>query len=120
MIKRIRDLREDADLTQKEVGIKLNMSQSQYQKYESGFVTPSINVLLSIAELYDVSLDYLLNRTNYKKVVQAETMRSKNNRLISYYNRLSLEDQDYIMGKMVELYKEKDTSKKGKSERHTG
>lgn len=120
MIKRIRDLREDADLTQKEVGEKLNMSQSQYQKYESGLVTPSINILLSIAELYDVSLDYLLNRTNYKKVVQSEAMRSRNNRLMNYYNRLSLEDQDYVMGKMIELYRSNETRKKGATKKDIG
>lgn len=120
MLKRIRDLREDSDLTQKEVGKQLNMSQSQYQKYESGLVTPPISILMAIAEFYDVSLDYLLGRTNYKKVVQAETMSLKNNRLTEYFNRLSLEDQDFIMGKMVELYREKESGKKPNNKKNIG
>jgi len=111
MHNRIRNLRETNNYRQIDVAEKLNMSQQQYQKYESGVVTPSINILVSIADLYDVSIDYLLGRTNYKKVVQIEVMNAKNSRLTDYYNRLSVEDQDYIMGKMVELYREKDSAK---------
>ena len=71
MHKRIRDLREANNYRQIDIAEKLNMSQQQYQKYESGIVTPSINILVSIADLYNVSVDFLLGRTNYKKVVQS-------------------------------------------------
>lgn len=70
---------------------------------------------MAIADLYNVSVNYLLGRTNYKKVVQPDIMSSKNSRLTDYYNRLSLENQDYIMGKMVELYREQNTRKKEKN-----
>lgn len=120
MHKRIRDLREANNYRQIDIAEKLNMSQQQYQKYESGIVTPSINILVSIADLYNVSVDFLLGRTNYKKVVQAEIMSTKNSKLTEYYNRLSLEDQDYIMGKMVELHREHETKKKRNSKRNIG
>lgn len=120
MHKRIRDLRENNNYRQIDVAEKLNMSQQQYQKYESGIVTPSINILLSIADLYDVSIDYLLGRTDYKKVVQLEIMNAKNSKLTNYYNRLSVEDQDFIMGKMVELYRERESGKKPNNRKITG
>lgn len=106
MLKRIRDLREDSDFTQTQLGQKLNMSQSQYQKYESGLRTPPIDILIQLANIYGVSLDYIVERTNYKKVVTTEIMNQKNNQLIEYYSRLSSENQAFILGKMVELYRE--------------
>ncbi|MDE6759581.1 MAG: helix-turn-helix domain-containing protein [Lachnospiraceae bacterium] len=106
MLKRIRNLREDSDLTQVEMGQKLNMSQSQYQKYESGLRTPPIDILIQLTDIYGVSLDYIAERTNAKKVTQSELASAKYNRLLEYYSRLSLEDQDFIMGKMVELHRE--------------
>ncbi len=107
MHERIRDLRESNNYRQIDVAKKLNMSQQQYQKYESGNVTPSITILVAIADLYSVSIDYLLGRTNYMHLVTPEMMASKNKRLNDYFNRLSIEDQDYVLGKMIELYKDK-------------
>ena len=77
MLKRIRNLREDSDLTQVEIGQKLNMSQSQYQKYESGLRTPPIDILIQLADIYGVSLDYIAERTNAKKVTQSELASAK-------------------------------------------
>ncbi len=120
MHKRIRDLRESNNYRQIDIAKKLNMSQQQYQKYESGIVTPSVNILVSMADLYDVSVDFLLGRTNYKKVVQPEMINTKNGRLTEYYNRLSIEDQDFIIGKMVELHRENESRKKISSRKNIG
>ena len=64
---RIRDLREDADLTQKEVGAAINVPQRTYAYYESGqrMIPPA--VLCALADFYHVSVDYLLGRTDEKK-----------------------------------------------------
>lgn len=64
MYQRIRDLREDHDLTQKEVAHILSCSQRVYSDYERGKVDPSTTVLIKLADYYNVSVDYLLNRTN--------------------------------------------------------
>ena len=63
---RIRALREDADLTQEKIGRAINVPQRTYAYYESGqrMVPPS--VLCAFADYYDVSVDYLLGRTNEK------------------------------------------------------
>ena len=64
MYKRIRDLREDNDLTQKKMGEYLMCSQRVYSNYERGDIDIPTSVLIKIADLYDVSTDYLLNRTD--------------------------------------------------------
>ena len=64
MYPRLKDMRSDAKLTQKEVAAKLNMSQTGYSKYETGENdVPSI-VLIKLAKLYETSVDYLLGLTN--------------------------------------------------------
>lgn len=60
MYKRIRDLREDKDLSQKEIAALLNISQSTYSRYESGFLDIPSEILISLSKLYGVSTDYIL------------------------------------------------------------
>lgn len=67
-IKRIKNLREDNDLFQKEIADILNITQQQYSLYETGIRDIPIELLLKLADYYNVSLDYLLNRTNNKKI----------------------------------------------------
>lgn len=62
--KRIRDLREDADLTQRQVAAFLQMSQPQYFRYEQGYRDIPTDILIALAELYKTSTDYILGRTN--------------------------------------------------------
>ncbi len=66
MYRRIRDLREDRDLTQKQVAQLLGMSQTGYSKYETGENDIPTAVLLKLADLYQTSTDYLLGRTDKK------------------------------------------------------
>ena len=58
--KRIRDLREDRDLTQKEVAKALSCSQQVYSNYELGQRDIPTDILIKLAKLYDVSTDYIL------------------------------------------------------------
>ena len=60
MYKRIRDLRENKDLSQKEIAALLNISQSTYSRYESGFLDIPSEILISLSKLYGVSTDYIL------------------------------------------------------------
>lgn len=64
--KRIKDLREDHDLTQKQVAEILQTSQSYYAQYENGHRQITIDRLVTLADYYGVSLDYLAGRTNEK------------------------------------------------------
>ncbi len=62
--RRIRDLREDHDLTQKEVAAFLGMKQPQYFRYEQGYRDLPTDLLIRLADLYKTSTDYILGRTN--------------------------------------------------------
>lgn len=66
MYSRIRDLREDRDLTQKQVAQMLGMSQTGYSKYETGENDIPTAVLLKLADFYQTTTDYLLGRTDKK------------------------------------------------------
>ncbi len=63
---RVRALREDADLTQQKIGEAINIPQRTYAYYESGERMIPPTVLCSIADFYQVSVDYILERTNNK------------------------------------------------------
>lgn len=68
MYERIRELREDKDMTQKQMGKILSCSQRIYSNYERGEVDIPTEILIKLAEYHQVSVDYLLNRTNNKKI----------------------------------------------------
>lgn len=64
---RIRDLREDKDLTQDDISKILNISQVAYSYYELGKRGIPIELLSKLADFYNTSVDYLIGRTNNKK-----------------------------------------------------
>ena len=66
MYKRIRDLREDKDLTQRQIAEFLGMSQTGYSKYETGENDIPTGILIKLADYYNTSVDYLLGRTDRK------------------------------------------------------
>ncbi len=68
LYRRIRDLREDRDLSQEKVGLAINLPQRTYAYYESGQRMIPPHVLCALADFYDVSVDYLLERTDRKEV----------------------------------------------------
>lgn len=68
----IRNLREDNDKLQIELAAYLNVKQTTYSKYELGKINIPVEVLIKLADFYDVSLDYLVGRTKIKKITDAE------------------------------------------------
>ena len=67
MYPRIRDLREDHDLSQTQVASMLGMSQTGYSKYETGENDIPTTVLIKLARFYKTSIDYLLGETSQKQ-----------------------------------------------------
>jgi len=63
---RIRDLREDNDLTQTDIAKILNISQRAYSRYENGERNIPTEALSILADTYNTSVDYIINRTNIK------------------------------------------------------
>ena len=64
--KRIRDLREDKDLTQKQLAEYLNVSQKSYSRYERGERTIDPEILSKLAIFHETTVDYLIERTDDK------------------------------------------------------
>lgn len=64
--KNIRSIREDNDVTQKQMAELLNVSQNTYSQYETGKIEWTASTLIKIADYFDVSVDYLLDRTKDK------------------------------------------------------
>ena len=64
---RIRDLREDNELTQEYMGKILNVSQRTYSRYENDERAIPIEILSKLADHYGTSVDYIIERTNQKK-----------------------------------------------------
>lgn len=61
---RLRDLREDHDMSQREVAEFLGMKQPQYNRYERGLRDIPTDILIRLAQLYNTTTDYILGRTN--------------------------------------------------------
>ena len=67
MYSRIRDLREDKDLSQTKLAAYIGMSQTGYSKYETGENDIPTNILIKLAQLHKTSVDYLLGLTDEKE-----------------------------------------------------
>ena len=64
--KRLKDLREDNDILQKDIAKELGISQQYYSQYELGKYTMPVELLIKLAQKYKVSLDYIVGLTNNK------------------------------------------------------
>lgn len=67
-LKRIKDLREDNDLSQEALAKQLHISQRVYSHYETGTRKIPLEIVIDLADFYDCSIDYLVSRTNKKEV----------------------------------------------------
>lgn len=70
LYQRIRDLREDKDLTQQKMGEILSCSQRVYSNYERGELDIPTEILIKLADFHNVSVDYILNRTDKKEMIK--------------------------------------------------
>lgn len=109
---RLRELREDRDLKQRDVAKDLFISNKVLSSYERNIAFPSIDTFKKICEYYNVSADYLLQIEVKKEEEPAEdtsqlvALTPHQARLLSYYERLNTENQDAVRGLMVLYYKE--------------
>ena len=64
----LRNIREDRDIKQKDIARFLNVSQNTYSQYETGIISLTAEVLIKLSDYYNVSIDYLLDRTNHPDI----------------------------------------------------
>lgn len=96
--KRLRILR--GDRTQQEIGKKLGISRARYSHYETDHVQPDHELLYKIADVFEVSIDYLLGRDS---VGAAEGLTEEEVKIIEGLRRLSDKDREYITGLVERL-----------------
>ena len=74
---RLRDLREDADLTQSQLVKLLQMPKTTYTNYEQGKREPPFSLIIRLAKLYNVSIDYIAGLTSRPKPLSCEKIPPK-------------------------------------------
>jgi transcriptional regulator with XRE-family HTH domain len=137
---RLKELRLEKNWTQQQLGEQLNIKNAAISKYETRRAALFDDTIIKLAELFNVSTDYLLGLSNYRNRpndnsvelnYDASCMKTndlfnhdadlainkfcnnvlREEKILKYFNRLNDENKDYILGKMVELFKEQDKFK---------
>ena len=86
---RLSDIRKEKGYSQEEVAKKINISQSNYSKYELGKIEPNIELLIKLADIFNVSIDYLLGHQLYNKPAgEFYQLTEKQRSLIPYIKNL--------------------------------
>lgn len=101
--KRLRDLREDKDLTQKQVADILYMHTTQYRRYESGERTLSLDTAVALAKLYNVSIDYIADLTDYNDRITESGLSNDEKQLLTYYQKLTAENKARLTERAMAL-----------------
>lgn len=66
----LKNIRIDNDIKQKDIAEILNVSQNTYSQYETGIIALTAEILIKLSDYYNVSIDYLLDRTDNPKINQ--------------------------------------------------
>lgn len=113
---RLRDLKEDSDMTQKQVADIIGVSINHYGKYERGETDIPFEKAIALAEFYNVSLDYLAGRTNHKHGKANPDLTDEELRLIEQYRQLTERSKgrhDIFMEQLLERQKSETRRVKG-------
>ena len=90
---RLNELRENANMKQIEIAEQVSLKSSAISKYEKGTAQPSLQTLIRIADIFNVSVDYLLGVSSIKNPYTAEQFTPKEADMILRFRRLSRENQ---------------------------
>ena len=104
----LKQLRKDEELTQQEVADKINVGQVTYARYENGTRRPSSEMLVRLAELFNVSTDYLLghsdeSNSNSPGEADAKFHSRRAKKLLMAYERLSADSDPAAMQKKAAI-----------------
>ncbi|MBQ5331245.1 MAG: helix-turn-helix transcriptional regulator [Oscillospiraceae bacterium] len=102
---RIRDLREDKDLTQEELCRQLYMHKTTYTNYEQGKHTVPLDFAVTLADFYGVSLDYIAGRSFSQQGTGGERLTKPEQRMMEMYRRLDGEQKEIVERLMAALLK---------------
>lgn len=100
---RLKELRDQKRLNQQGLAIKLNVAQGTISAYEVGTRTPDIQMLIRFADFFDVSVDYLVGRSDVKKQIQSSDLSQDELDHIYAYRQLSKEKKGKVSAYMEGL-----------------
>ena len=97
---RIKSLRESKKMTQIDLATLINVSKANMSKYESGSVEPNLEIMNHLCDIFDVSLDYLSGRSNYREIsndTKSKTLTPTQRKLIDFSANLPEEQIQDIL-----------------------
>lgn len=101
----LKNNRKRIGMTQAELGKRLGVSKQVVSNLERGYTTSvSPDLLSDLAEIFDVSLDYILGISEFKNNGK-ENLDKDEQEFLQYYSKLSRTDQRWIVGQMIDLIK---------------
>ncbi len=109
---RIRDLREDRDLTQDALCKELNMHKTTYTNYEQGKHSVPLDFAVILADYYNVSVDYIAGRTDCTRSVACSKLTPDEEMIIKMFLRLSERNKGRVEQFMEQLYDKQKEIKK--------
>ncbi len=96
---KIAETRKDRGVTQKQLAEKLGIYQSNMSNWENGVTEPDMQSLVRLADILEVSTDYLLGRTNDVGLIEVNANLSNDeNELIILYRKMSYRDKNQLLG----------------------
>jgi len=101
--RRVRDLREDADMTQKQAAEKLFLHLTQYRRYECGESEIPLHIAINIARLYNVSIDYIAGLSDDKKGLSRSALSDRETKLINGFRKLDSTKQGRVLERVEML-----------------
>lgn len=97
---RLKQLREQKRLSQDGLAMKINVSQSTISAYEVGERTPDLETLITLACFFDVSIDYLVGRSDVKQNIQTSDLSPEDLEHLHIYQQLSATDKEKVIAYM--------------------
>lgn len=101
MTNRIKELRQEKRITQLQLSIELGVTQETISAYEHNRHLPSVSALISMSEIFDASMDYIIGLSNVRHTAIEDDNNafdaSRKARLINYYHRLSTKNKEKLL-----------------------
>lgn len=116
MVKNLRELRKNAGLSQQQLADILGTSQQSINKYENHAVEPDIETLITMAKLFNTSVDYLIGNTCINHIIEPTThfdLNCDEEKLLTNYRKANLNEKSIIQNTLNAFI----TKKKDRSER---
>lgn len=101
LAKRLRELREENEYTQKDIADKIGLTKSAYGYYERGKSVPDAQTLVQLSKIFDVTTDYLLGLSDDKKPI--EDLTEKQKQALRLADQLSDEEFDNIIRLVISM-----------------